>query len=286
MSFESRRSSQRHLPTRREELTHDVRADRVPGETDALKDALARVYDGKMTVITYLLPTGDPQKPDKSAPMAPGVPEFLGNDWFHVDAVKLPPRGYYPGLNPVLQQEELGQQRRQVQQAKDRIAKLRNMQLDLAAQLANREIEKDGSKPNDAVRRKLIVQKQTHDAALKLAEKQLGAAKALLTSVEVRISADQARFGRAPADQTRTLTTAALKAEKQADYCTAEVNLLQAEQQLTALSEQRNAQTAKAKKAMADAKKKMQTARKAMQRATAAVKTLHGKYSSFGPIYP
>ncbi|MGI8602116.1 MAG: DUF1549 and DUF1553 domain-containing protein [Verrucomicrobiales bacterium] len=57
---------------------HKVRLDHVPGQPDPSKDGLARVFDADLTAATYLFPRGDERNPDKSRPIAPGVPGFLG----------------------------------------------------------------------------------------------------------------------------------------------------------------------------------------------------------------
>jgi len=68
---------------------HDVRTDRVPGVVDIDRDGLPRVYDKDLAAPTYPFIRGDEAHPDKTAPIAPGVPAALGGD-YEVQPVVLP----------------------------------------------------------------------------------------------------------------------------------------------------------------------------------------------------
>ena len=58
---------------------HNVRVDRVPGETDTKKDGLPRVYDKELEAKTYFFVRGDERSPDKErGEMMPGMPKLLG----------------------------------------------------------------------------------------------------------------------------------------------------------------------------------------------------------------
>ncbi len=75
---------------------HQVRTDRLPGQPDAAKDGLPRVYDGELAAPTYFFIRGDDRTPDKSKSMAPGVPEVLGGHFPKIDAVALPASAVHP----------------------------------------------------------------------------------------------------------------------------------------------------------------------------------------------
>lgn len=86
---------------------HDVRTDPLSAdqakEKDAtlgmvLSDGIARVFDKNLTAETYLFQRGDDRRPDKSSPIAPGVPESLGNANLTIEPVSLPAEAYYPSL--------------------------------------------------------------------------------------------------------------------------------------------------------------------------------------------
>jgi hypothetical protein len=59
---------------------HDIRIDPVPGQADVNKDGVARAFDAKPEIPTYLFQRGDERSPDTSRKLSPGVPTFLGGD--------------------------------------------------------------------------------------------------------------------------------------------------------------------------------------------------------------
>jgi hypothetical protein len=56
---------------------HQVRTDRVPGETDTAKDGLVRTYDVGTNPPTYFFIRGDERKPETNRVIQPGVPRAL-----------------------------------------------------------------------------------------------------------------------------------------------------------------------------------------------------------------
>src|SRR5262249_40281867 len=86
---------------------HNVRTDRLPGQSDTKKDGLARVYDAEATGPTYLFVRGNEATPDKDHPLSPGVPRALGGDAVVLSAVNLPADSYYPGLQDFVRREAL-----------------------------------------------------------------------------------------------------------------------------------------------------------------------------------
>jgi hypothetical protein len=69
---------------------YDVRLDRVPGELDVNKTAIARVFDATPDAETFLLERGEESRPDKSAPVPPGVPEALGRTTLAIRPLGIP----------------------------------------------------------------------------------------------------------------------------------------------------------------------------------------------------
>jgi uncharacterized protein DUF1553/uncharacterized protein DUF1549 len=71
---------------------HQVRTDRVPGETDLLKAGLVRAYDTDTNALTFFFNRGDERKPDTNRVMRPGVPAALnrGQTELEIDPVSLP----------------------------------------------------------------------------------------------------------------------------------------------------------------------------------------------------
>ena len=69
---------------------HQVRLDPVPGESDFEKGGLPRVFDDDIHASTYLHVRGDPKSPDKSNPIAPGVPSMLSSFEHQIKSISLP----------------------------------------------------------------------------------------------------------------------------------------------------------------------------------------------------
>ena len=99
-----------------------IRQDRVVGEADPgpYKDyeygilrkiqrlGGVRIYDKTMDAPTWFYTGGDERNRVADRGSIPaGVPGFLVNDNFSIDQIKLPPRGWYPGLRPEIQRTVL-----------------------------------------------------------------------------------------------------------------------------------------------------------------------------------
>lgn len=74
---------------------HQVRTDRIPGETDIAKDGLVRAYDVGTNPPTYFFIRGDERKPDTNRVIQPGVPKSLKGS-FAVMPVILPQTAAHP----------------------------------------------------------------------------------------------------------------------------------------------------------------------------------------------
>jgi hypothetical protein len=57
---------------------HQVRTDRVPGQSDTALDGLVRVFDTATNASTYFFIRGDERRPDTNRVMSPDVPQALG----------------------------------------------------------------------------------------------------------------------------------------------------------------------------------------------------------------
>jgi hypothetical protein len=88
---------------------HDVRTDRVPGQSDTTKDGVVRVYDAKADTPTFLFVRGNDKQPDKDHPLTAGLPDILrtGQPDVTVAPVSFSATAYYPGLQPFVQEETL-----------------------------------------------------------------------------------------------------------------------------------------------------------------------------------
>ena len=96
---------------------HDIRTDRVPGQTDTTKDGLARVFDSNAAAPTFLFTRGDEKNPDKDHPLAAGVPVVLARNEMKIDSIALSPAAYYPGSRGHVQDEALAQAKADVEKS-------------------------------------------------------------------------------------------------------------------------------------------------------------------------
>jgi hypothetical protein len=219
-----------------------LRQDRVPGEADPgpfqkyeysvlrkpVRVGSIRVIDEQLEAKTYVYQGGDERSRADRPPVTPGVPAFLDNGHVTIKPVELPPAAYYPGLKPFVQREEMTRREAAVAAARAALAKT----------------------PTDA-----------------LTTAHLAAAEADLRSVEARIAADQARFGRGPGNPD-VLARVAGRTERAANLAAAEEKLLQAE------------------KAKAAAPQQLTAAKKALDAARQALATDAPTYTPLSPVYP
>lgn len=77
---------------------HEVRTDRMAGQSDLTKDGLARIYDAHAELPTLLFVRGDEKSPLTDQPLSPRVPKSLGPVDLAIQSVELPAAAYYPGL--------------------------------------------------------------------------------------------------------------------------------------------------------------------------------------------
>ena len=74
---------------------HQVRTDRVPGQSDTALDGLVRVFDTATNASTYFFIRGDERKPDTNRVMSPDVPQALGGQ-LTIEPVALPHFAAFP----------------------------------------------------------------------------------------------------------------------------------------------------------------------------------------------
>jgi hypothetical protein len=219
-----------------------LRQDRVPGEPDPgpfqkyeysvlrkpVRVGSIRVIDDQPDAKTFVYQQGDERSRADRPPVAPGAPTFLGGDRLTIRPIELPATAYYPGLKAFVQHEETARREATVEAARTALAKA----------------------PTDA-----------------LATAHLAAAEADLRSVEARVAADNARFGRGPGNAD-VLARVAGRAERAANLTAAEEKLLQAET---------------AKKA---APPQLAAAKKAVDAARQALSADAPGYTPLSPVYP
>lgn len=251
-----------------------IRQDRVPGEADpgAFQDytyagirnvqrlGAVRVFDKDPQAPTWFYTKGDERNRVKErGSIAPGVPAFLASTELRIEPVPLPPRAWYPGLRPEIQETVLAASRAAVSQA----------EADLEA------VHKSGG----------AVPSATLDQ-LALAEAQLEAARAELASVEARISADRATFGEISGVDPTALAQIASRTERQAALRKAEAVALARKRDL-AVAEAKPAGDPARGKEIDSATSGLTAARMAVAAANAALadESKAGSYSPLTPVY-
>ena len=232
---------------------HRVRTDPIAGKPELLKGNMAGgspagsklkegldcVYDGEVAP-TYLFLRGSEKDPAKDS-LEPGVPAILGGE-VHIAHLSLPYKARYPMLRPEHVNEMLCRSR---------------------AALASARAALD----------------RAPDAAAKaVAEKRVALASAGLASLQARIDAEKAKYdGRSPEAARELLNLEASKNERAEAVCQAELDLVQAEQQVASL--QSGKSDTKALAGVAQQQAKLAQARKAAREAST-------RYTPLGPVYP
>jgi mono/diheme cytochrome c family protein len=117
----------------------EMRHDRVAGEPDPgpfkkyvyaqsygpISSGRIRIFDEKLDAQTRIYRGGDQRQIiEGKPPVPPGVPAFLGGS-FEVKQVNLPPRAWYPGLRPFVQQEEIAKRQAAIPVAESELAAAR-----------------------------------------------------------------------------------------------------------------------------------------------------------------
>ena len=150
---------------------YHVRLDVLPGQPDLAIDGIPRVYDGLLDTPTYLFVRGQENHPDKSAPIAPGVPELLEFQELQIQPVPLPVEAWQPERRPWVISNHLSRARAEIASSEARLTEARH-KLDTAQQEARTEAQ----------------------AELRVAETAAVLARARLKNVERRADASRAAW--------------------------------------------------------------------------------------------
>ena len=279
---------------------HDIRTDRLPGQSDVSKDGLVRAFDANAGASTLLFIRGDEKNPLKDKPMSPRVPAALGPSDLAIQPVELPPTAYYPGLQGFVAAETLSSAEAEVQTssaalamaqqavetARSQLLAFRQVTADATAEVRSLEIT------NSAVLSEadLSAAVQLAESAGKLTEKKMTVASATLDFARARIAADQANYAQPPAANSKDLSLAAGKAERTLTVHQEELNLLTAEQTLliakAALPANGSQVDEPKQKAIADAEAAVTAARTAIETAQKAAAEPVEAYTRVTAVYP
>jgi hypothetical protein len=235
---------------------YQVRVDMRPGEADLSRDGIARAFDGLLDVPTYRFIRGEEARPDKSTPLAPGVPSAIAFAPLKVEPVELP-----PGASQPERRAWVADAYREA--ARGRIA-------DAEAKLVAARSKREASGGPEAA---------TADLELRVARASLEAARAELRSLERRIEAAQAAWGRpwnggdSPGEEDREAARKAAHAEREWAVEKARVALASAELRLHRAAADKKAGE---EKAVASARKALDEAVKKAEEASEAYTKLAG----------
>jgi len=244
---------------------HDVRTDRVAGQSDVSQDGLPRAYDAKPEEPTYVFVRGDEKRPDQENRVAPGVPTALGGT-FAVEAVDLPVEAYYPALRADVVDEELGRSRQAVAEAEAQLA---------AARTEAARLTKAGVTAPPAV-----------TAAAELAWRRAATARAGYAALAARVAAERAKHGLAPGSDQAALALVAGNAERELALCAAQEQQLAAEQERAAAQAALKPGDEPTQMALAAAEKKVADAGAAIAAAHGALAEASSNYQPLGEVFP
>ncbi|MBA3312426.1 MAG: DUF1553 domain-containing protein [Planctomycetota bacterium] len=242
---------------------HQVRLDPVDGDLDENKNGLPRVYDADLSTPTYLFVRGNDKQPDKDHPLAPELPKFFVPKTPTVESVALPPAAHYAGLRLEVREVLRRQADAEVAAADEAV---RKMLLDGAV----------GSLAPGVLSASLAADRS-------VAEARLRAARLRRAALEMRISADDAKYANPPAAEADSLAVAAAKTERTAALAAADAEALAARK---AQDEAQRKPAAEREKAIADAQKALDAAMKAIEAAKAELGKTDGNYSPLTTVYP
>lgn len=264
-----------------------VRQDRVPGEADPgpFQDynystlrkiqqlGAVRVFDKTPDAPTWFYTGGDERnRVTERGSTPPGVPAFLSNAPTEIEPVSLPPRAWYPGLNPAIRETVLDESRRAVAAAESQLAAARKVGSEVIPASGD---QLAGDEPV-----------RVSELRLQMAEARLAATRAELASIEARLAADRAKYGETLDADSPALARKASRLEREATQRKLEADVLSQEHAL-AVAEAKPPSDGNRAKEIEAASKQLTTARAALEKArSAAADAKSETYTAFSPVYP
>jgi hypothetical protein len=255
---------------------YHVRMDMVPGEPDLTRDGIPRVFDGVLDAVTYRFERGQESQPDKSTPIAPGVPEFLSQPGFAVQPVTLPKEAWQPERRTWVLETHKATAKKNLTSAEDAAAAAEEKLQTAEKELQELAASGSDNSPPETAQAALADAKAALHAAILAAE----VAQAEVLSVDARAEAMRAAWVKADdaggdpklAAAETSLAAAAFKAERRAAVAQARRTVADIELRLL-----RSAADAKAgvEKELADAREALAKA----ERSAAAALTPEDRYT-------
>ncbi|MFV0445764.1 MAG: DUF1553 domain-containing protein, partial [Planctomycetaceae bacterium] len=257
-----------------------VRTDRLPGQSNLMKDGLPRAYDAELNAPTYVYLRGDEKQPDKEHPAVPAVPKMFSQT-LDVSPVKLPPIARFPAVAKYIQQEDLAAAQARLTTAQTKWEQVRDASANHAPQPQSQHHDRP---PSPIPAEDLVPQ-------VELARLARHAAELELASLQARWKADRVRYDRdaaLPADESQVARHAreAAGAERASNLAAAERELFtqllkQRETDLAAETD-----TAKRRAAIKKATDEVAKLQTALLKARSAASKVDDKYTAIGTAYP
>ncbi|MCA9119533.1 MAG: DUF1549 domain-containing protein [Planctomycetaceae bacterium] len=232
---------------------HNVRTERVPGQSNLMVDGLPRVFDAELDAKTFVFARGNEKHFDKDQPVSPGIPAIFSNS-FEVTAVALPPIAVFPALWPHIEREELDV-------AERRLA---------AATKRHRE----------------IVTGENAENADNIESQKVVAAESALASLRARWAADKAKYLGDGSTDASQLAQIAADAERLAALHAAQVEASEKQSALMAAQASDETDASKKQAAIDKARKESDAAQQKVAKAEAAREENEARYTAVGKAYP
>lgn len=246
---------------------HQVRVDRLAENPNPEQLGVSLIYDKDLTQPTYLFEGGNEAKVVKEKAYEPALPTlFSGLAEFEVEAIDLPPEGFYPGFRSEVRESILKAAQAQLNQARASQAQWQQKLNKASAQ----------ELPHVALETKL------HAERLKQSELKL-------KSLQAVIMADQARYGSGnealSKEELQKLIQTAIDLQRQQTIASArfkvtEAELAVAKAEASTEQDKKKKQTAinKQQKILKDAQKKLAETTKEPEKPLVDYKALTPKY--------
>jgi hypothetical protein len=227
---------------------HQVRIDRLPGQSDITKDGVAHAFDGTLDAKTFLFIRGDERNPDKTL-LEPGVPEAMGGRFPTIEPVKLPRNAYLPDRREFVEKEMVVAGAESIKKSK---AALETTRMSAARAVAQAMLDD----PLRAMSRLAGAQTALNAAALAQVDAPLSEARQAALEVILRLEHLE-EAGKKDTEDWTQAATATVTAQRQVALLEARRNVLVAEYAHAAAPANARTETAKnreaAQKALATA---------------------------------
>lgn len=232
---------------------HNVRTERVPGQSNLMNDGLPRVFDAEPDAKTFLYVRGNEKHFDKDSPVAPAMPAIFGRP-LEVDPVSLPPVALFPALWPHVEKEE-------IVAAEKRVAAAKKRQTEVAS--GENGIDAEG-----------------------IESSKLTSAETSLETLRARWAADKAKYLGQSSDEILRLAKLAADAERRAAAQAAKVDVLEKQAALAAAEASDEADAGKKQTAIDAASKALQAAKQQSEKSQSVLGNSDAMYTSVGKAYP